>query len=391
MIKYLLPTNWIYYNLQQIITPLIEAKVAIGTLKNLPQQRSWVENLQELELKREIAGTSKIEGADFTEKEFEIALSESTEQLLTRSQKQASAAQKAYKWIATRPLDYPISKELINNIHRLIVKDVDDDHCKPGIIRNQDENVTYGQPRHRGATGGSECNEAFSNLVLAIQSDFKKHDPLIQAFAAHYHLAAIHPYQDGNGRTTRALEALMLQRAGLKDICFVPMSNYYFDEKTTYLSTLAETRSNNHDLTSFIKFGLNGIKIQTARIVNEIKIMNQKGLYRNFMYDLFKRLKNKKRRVIVTRQIEFLKLLLEHESIELEDAYKRLEVHYSNLKTSLTSFTRDLGELIHLGAITYNSDNSTFHINLNWPMEMSETELYEKLKNLPKAKTTKFL
>ncbi len=392
-IKYKIPDNWIIYNLPKIMMPLIDAKVAIETLKNLPQQRSWVENLQEIELKREIAGTSKIEGADFTEKEFEVALSESPDQLLTRSQKQAHAAKQAYNFIAKLPLDFPIDEELIHKIHRIIVKDADDDHCNPGTLRGKDDNVTYGQPRHRGAVGGRECKEAFSSLVQSIQTIFKKHDPLIQALAAHYHLAAIHPYQDGNGRTTRGLEALMLQRAGLKDICFVPMSNYYYDEKNAYLSKLAETRAMDHDLTSFIIFGLEGIKIQTSRIANEIIIMNQKGLYRNFMYDLFKRLKNKKRRVIESRQIEFLKILLEINSINHFDAYSRLEIHYINLRTSFNTYIRDVNQLIHLGAVnlTLEGDIYTLHINLNWPMEMSETELYEKLKNLPKAKSTKFL
>ncbi len=35
-------------------------------IKMIPYQRSWVEGLQQIELKREIAGTSRIEGADFT-------------------------------------------------------------------------------------------------------------------------------------------------------------------------------------------------------------------------------------------------------------------------------------------------------------------------------------
>jgi Fic family protein len=39
--------------------------------------------------------------------------------------------------------------------------------------------------------------------------------------------AAMHPFADGNGRTARALEALLLQRAGLREACFIPMSNYF--------------------------------------------------------------------------------------------------------------------------------------------------------------------
>jgi Fic family protein len=38
---------------------------------------------------------------------------------------------------------------------------------------------------------------------------------VIQALALRYHFAAMHSFMDGNGRTARALEALMLQRVGL--------------------------------------------------------------------------------------------------------------------------------------------------------------------------------
>jgi hypothetical protein len=37
-------------------------------------QRNWVEPLQSCSFKREVAGTSKIEGADFTDHELDVAL-----------------------------------------------------------------------------------------------------------------------------------------------------------------------------------------------------------------------------------------------------------------------------------------------------------------------------
>ena len=63
------------------------------------------------------------------------------------------------------------------------------------------------------------------------------------ALALHYHFAAMHPFLDGNGRSARALEALMLQRTGLRDTLFIAISNYYYEEKAEYLSALAEVRA----------------------------------------------------------------------------------------------------------------------------------------------------
>jgi len=47
-------------------------------------------------------------------------------------------------------------------------------------------------------------------LCNAAQTIYRGHDPLIQALAMHYHFASMHPFLDGNGRSARALETLML-------------------------------------------------------------------------------------------------------------------------------------------------------------------------------------
>jgi Fic family protein len=99
-----------------------------------------------------------------------------------------------------------------------------------------------------------------------VRTVFHEHDPLIQALALHYHLASLHPFLDGHGRTARAIEALMLQRVGLRDTLFIAMSNYYYEEKTAYLQALTDTRAANHHLTPFLKFALKGIEIQCSRL-----------------------------------------------------------------------------------------------------------------------------
>ncbi len=393
MIKYEIPSDWAKYSKSSIVTELVEAKTAIQTLKNMPYQRSWVENLQQMELKREVAGTSRIEGADFTEKEFEDAIKDSPEELITRSQKQAHAAMKTYKWIATIPDDRPIDADLILEIHRKIVTGADDDHCPPGQLRTRDDNVTFGQPRHRGASGGDECRRAFEGVVSAIRNDLNKHDPLIRALAAHYHFAAIHPFFDGNGRTARALEALLLQRAGLRDFCFIAMSNHYYDEKSAYLFSLAAVRNSNYDLTVFLKFGLNGIAIQSRRVLKEIQLEVKKGLYRNMMYDLYGKLKTPKKRVIAKRQKAILELLLQHDELTMVEIFDRTRSLYIHLKNPIHALGRDIVSIFNLGAIGYekqSEDKIVFKPKLDWPTLITESEFFERIKNLPKAKDFPF-
>src|SRR5262245_1668368 len=114
MIRYSLPQNWIRYDPIAIVKQLTEAKAAVLSLTTIPFQRRWADTMQTVQLKREVAGTSKIEGADFTDAELEKAIVARTpDELITRSQRQAHAAVRAYQFIAKRPNDQPIDDELI--------------------------------------------------------------------------------------------------------------------------------------------------------------------------------------------------------------------------------------------------------------------------------------
>lgn len=389
-ILYTLPSQWLRYDARALVAVLTDAKAGVLSLTTMPIQRGWVEELQAIQLKREVAGTSRIEGADFTENELEEALQETPEQLLTRSQRQAHAAVKTYRWIASLADDRPMSADLIRKIHAFIVTGADDDHCPPGILRGKDQNVVFGRPRHRGVEGGAECERAFASLMKAVQQEFPQHDLLIQALALHYHFAALHPFLDGNGRTARAVEALMLQRAGLRDSLFIAMSNYYYDEKEAYLATLKEVRERGHDLTPFLHFGLKGIAQQCQRLFREIRRNVSKALYRNVMHDLFKRLESDRKRVLAKRQLKILEVLLERDSLELEQLVNAVDRHYFQLKNPMKALIRDVNQLISLRAITAEkSERGKYRIRLRleWATEITETAFFEAVKRFPQAKT----
>lgn len=396
IVRYEIPRDWIRYNFAEIASSLVEAKAAVLSLVTMPYQRNWVEAFQQIQLKREVAGTSRIEGADFTDRELDVALKPdpAPEELLTRSQRQAHAALKAYHWISRLPDDREIDAELICEVHRRIVTGCDDDHCEPAALRETDYNVTFGTPRHRGADGGDSCKEAFERFVSAIRAEYKNHDPLIQALAIHYHLAAMHPFMDGNGRTARALEALVLQRAKLTDNAFIAMSNYYYDEKNSYLGSLSEVRARSHDLTPFILFGLKGITLQCQRLYTEIRKHMERALFRNMMYDLFNRLQSKRTRVIKDRQIELLKILLEVEKIDWFQFIDKAKVHYKHVANVGKTLGRDINSLVQLGAIEIKKVGEKkwdISIRPQWPQEITESDFFEKIKKMPKGKTYPFL
>ncbi len=392
-ISYTLPQRWIGYALGPVFQPLVEARSVVEALKTTPFQRDWVHDLQRLQLKMEVSGTSRIEGAEFSEQELDDALTKDVDSLFTRSQRQAKAAAETYRWIAAIPDNRPVTVELIREIHSRMVTGCDDDHCEPGGIRRRDHNVTFGISLHRGCEGGEACEKAIASLVQALNHEFRDHDPLLQAMALHYHFAAMHPFGDGNGRTARVLEALMLQRAGLRDTAFVAMSNFYYEEKHRYLEVMAEVRALGHDLTPFFRFGLVGVVSQCQRLLRGVKKKIQKAVFRNTMYDLFGKLLSPKKRVVGKRQIEILKLFLEHDELTSVRFGQAVMPLYDGLRNPRRAIERDLGMLLLLRALTGEKvdDDVLLKVNVQWPEDIDEKVFLQRIQELPKAKSYQFL
>ena len=102
-VRYSVPRDWLRFDRVAIQEELVAAKAAVLALAKMPYQRAWAEELQAIQLKREVAGTSRIEGAEFTEKELDAAMRETPEALETRSQRQAAAAVATYRWVSALP------------------------------------------------------------------------------------------------------------------------------------------------------------------------------------------------------------------------------------------------------------------------------------------------
>jgi len=84
-------------------------------------------------------------------------------------------------------------------------------------------------------------------------------DPLIEAAMGHLNLVGVHPYEDGNGRVSRVLQALVLARAGLPpELCSI---EEYIGRNTPafYVALAAVDRgewSPTNDATPWIEFCL---------------------------------------------------------------------------------------------------------------------------------------
>lgn len=83
-------------------------------------------------------------------------------------------------------------------------------------------------------------------------------DPLIIMAAAHYQFEAIHPFTDGNGRTGRILNSLLLIEKGLLDLPILYLSHYIIENRADYYRLLLGV-TERQDWESWIIYILDGV------------------------------------------------------------------------------------------------------------------------------------
>lgn len=134
----------------------------------------------------------------------------------------------------------PITEWNIKNIHQLVLKNIDDENAG----RYRRENVTI-----KGAThippDYLKVPELMEKLVLNYKN-WNNFHPIIQAALLHGELVKIHPFIDGNGRTSRLLMNLDLMNHGYNPVIIKK------EDRLKYYEALDKAHTTG-DYTDFVK------------------------------------------------------------------------------------------------------------------------------------------
>lgn len=106
----------------------------------------------------------------------------------------------------------PITEWNIKSIHQLILKGIDDENAG----RYRRENVTIKGAVHI-PPDYTKIPELMEKLILNYET-WNKYHPIIQAALLHGELVKIHPFVDGNGRTSRLIMNLDLMNHGYNPV-----------------------------------------------------------------------------------------------------------------------------------------------------------------------------
>ena len=96
-------------------------------------------------------------------------------------------------------------------------------------------------------------------------------DPVVRAVVAHFLLVSIHPFGDGNGRTSRGVESFLLYKSGVNVRGFYSLANYYYEHRSEYVGLLDQVRfRSDPDITPFVLFAMNGLTTELEQVHSEL-------------------------------------------------------------------------------------------------------------------------
>lgn len=132
----------------------------------------------------------------------------------------------------------------IKNIHQLVLKEIDDKNA--GKYRS--ENVAIMGATHT-PPGHLIVPELMEKLILNYQK-WNKYHPIIKAALIHGELVKIHPFIDGNGRTSRLVMNLSLMNSGYLPVIIKK------ENRLEYYNALDKAHTTG-DYTDFVKLVTN--------------------------------------------------------------------------------------------------------------------------------------
>lgn len=202
------------------------------------------------------------------------------------------------------------TEHIIKEIHKLtvrrLVSEENQGHYRKSQVVLKDARtgeITFRPPP------GVEVPYLMEDLV-SWANNIKARDnhPVVRAAVAHYALAAIHPFVEGNGRTARAFATLLLFAEGYDIKKLFSLEEYFDRDAEGYYSALIHTSNqardlNERDLTGWVEYFTQGLAVELTRVKDRV---------RKLSVDSRIRTKRGQQIVLSDRQIRLMEYLSEN-------------------------------------------------------------------------------
>lgn len=246
-----------------------------------------------------------------------------------------------------------VTADLMCEYNRRVLKGTEyEPHVVPGKIRD----YSVGVPGYRGPPA-EDCSYLVERLATWLESEtFRSEDSEIRfalavacAVYAHLYIAWIHPFGDGNGRTARLLEFLVLSRCGMVPLPAAHLlSNHYNLTRDQYYRELAEA-SRTHKTLGLAIYAVQGLVDGIRDQIEQVRIQQFNVTWINYVHETMGQFPSSPTR---DRQRSLVLAMPSGEVVprsELEGLTPKLAALYA--KAGPRTLARDLNRLREAGLI----------------------------------------
>lgn len=337
-----------------ITIPIATALTAIertrGFLEAANLSKNWVSKMQARALILEAHHTTHIEGTHLSLDQSErLIAGEKMSGVDSEDVKELLNYKKAFDFVADYVFSQGVITEgLIREIHRHLVEGVRENSAQPGQYRTLQNYVANAKTKEIIYTPPAAYDVPIfmTELVDWLQNE-RTIPPVLVAGIAQFQLVHIHPFLDGNGRTSRLLSTLCLYRSGYDFKRLFTISEYYDRNRQDYYHALQSVRNNNMDMTAWLEYFTKALETQ----MHEIQFKGSHAMKLDALVIQYK---------LSERQKQALEGLLEKEGDFTIQEYESL-CPGINRRT----LQRDLSDLVEKGLITQKGTKKAAHYRVN--------------------------
>ncbi|MBU0808526.1 MAG: Fic family protein [Gammaproteobacteria bacterium] len=180
-------------------------------------------------------------------------------------------------------------------------------------------------------------------------------DPLLRAGIAHFWFVTLHPFDDGNGRITRALTDLALAQSEPQAIRFYAMSASILDDRAGYYRILETSQKGALDITAWLQWFLSTLLNSLEHALARIDRVLAKARFWQVQ----------RSQVLSAEQIKVLNRLLDGGDKGFEGGISAAQ-YQAVAKVSKATATRHLSDLLEKGCLVRlpgGGRSTRYHIN----------------------------
>ncbi|WP_180089184.1 MULTISPECIES: Fic family protein [unclassified Acinetobacter] len=348
-----------YERLQGAIDRVNDAQKRFNKMPGLPQ---IIDQMQEKILASSIYSTNTIEGGEFSQEETAQILKIDPAQIQNTAEKRLTNLKQAIDWInqhkhttLTPNLGKNISLDDVLTLHRLVSQDVDEKNNPPAQFRNNQptQKTIVGDAEHGGTYRPPKCLADIEYLMLAWLEWLNapvimQQAVLIRASLAHYYFELIHPFWDGNGRTGRLIEMLILEQSGYH-FSSSAVWKYYQENIHQYFALFNQCRKladkkQDDAHQGFVRFMIEGMFKTIENLHDQGDDLIRFLLYKNALNDA------RKNKRLSERQIQLIEIYMaEAIIVSPTELYKRPIVQILFKGKTERTYYRDIEGIVKAG------------------------------------------